>query len=90
MEITLSPQEEKFVAEQIESGAFRTAEDLVKHALETFMVQETFINANAAKLRAEIQIGIEQIERGETVDAEEVFERVIKKNLRRPRLPKTN
>lgn len=68
MTVTLTAEQEKFVAEQVGSGHYRSAADVVAQSLGMLRAQEEFIRANAAGLREKIASGLEQIRRGETVD----------------------
>jgi predicted transcriptional regulator len=43
------------------------------------------LDSHIAKLRSEIDAGLDQIKRGEVIDGQEVFDRVLEKNRRRPR-----
>lgn len=77
MTVTLSADQEKFVAEQVGSGHYHSAADVVAQSLGMLRAQEEFIRANAAELREQISSGLEQIRRGETVDG-----KVALQNLR--------
>jgi antitoxin ParD1/3/4 len=68
MTVTLTAEQEKFVAEQIRSGHYRSAADVVTQSLGMLRAQEEFIRANVAELREKIATGLGQIQRGETVD----------------------
>ncbi len=77
MTVTLTPEQEQFVAEQIKSGHYQSASDVVAQSLGMLCAQEEFIRANTAELRDKIASGLEQIRRGETVDG-----RIAIQNLR--------
>jgi antitoxin ParD1/3/4 len=68
MTVTLTPEQEKFVAEQLESGNFDSVDQLVAHSLMMLQAQEDFIRANSSELREKIAASMEQIRRGEVVD----------------------
>jgi antitoxin ParD1/3/4 len=69
MDITLSPQTEAFVRRKLDSGTYPSLSELVNDALRLMAVREKRL----AELKNAIQIGIAQAERGEWIDAEEVF-----------------
>ena len=69
MDITLTSQTEAFVRRKLDSGTYRSLSELVNDALRLMAEREKRL----AELKAEIQIGIEQAERGEWIDAETVF-----------------
>ena len=68
MTVTLTAEQEQFVAEQIQSGHYQSASDVVAQSLGILRAQEKFIRTNAGELRGKIASGLEQIRRGETVD----------------------
>jgi len=68
MTVTLTAEQEKFIAEQLESGHYRSAADVIAQGLGMLRVQEEFIRSNATALREKIASGIDQIRRGQVVD----------------------
>ena len=68
MTVTLTAEQEQFVAEQVRSGQYQSAGDVVAQSLGMLRAQEEFIRSNTAELREEIARGLEQIRRGETID----------------------
>jgi antitoxin ParD1/3/4 len=66
MNVLLKPDLEKFVAEKIKAGHFTNASDLINDALEVLREQETFTPQHEAYLREEVQMGIDQLDRGQT------------------------
>jgi antitoxin ParD1/3/4 len=71
MEITLDPKVEKFVQEKVKSGQYDSADDLVNGALIELMGREDqneFTPEHREYLQQEINIGIEQADRGEFVE----------------------
>ena len=85
MNVTIAPELEKFVAEQVNSGAFRSAEDIVAQSLGMLRAQEEFIRSNAAELKEAIAVGLEQIRRREVVDGRTALENIREKLRRRER-----
>ncbi|MCP4702691.1 MAG: type II toxin-antitoxin system ParD family antitoxin [Gammaproteobacteria bacterium] len=74
MEISLNPQTEVFVRQKLDSG-YPSLSELVNEALHLMSEREKCL----AELKADIQTGIEQAERGELIDAETVFEALQKR-----------
>jgi antitoxin ParD1/3/4 len=68
MTVTLTAEQERFVAEQIKSGHYASANDVVGQSLGMLRAQEEFIRSNTTELREKVASGMEQIRRGETVD----------------------
>ncbi|HSY10013.1 MAG TPA: type II toxin-antitoxin system ParD family antitoxin [Candidatus Dormibacteraeota bacterium] len=78
MTITLTAEQEKFIAEQMKSGTYRSAEDVIAQSLGILRAQEEFILTNSAELREKLKTGLEQIRRGEVIDG-----KIVLKNLRK-------
>jgi antitoxin ParD1/3/4 len=66
MQITLSkPELEKFVEEQVRAGRFASAEEAISGALSLLQAHEHLTPEELSHLRAAIQVGIDQADRGE-------------------------
>lgn len=74
MTVTLTVEQEKFVAEQVGSGHYRSAADVIAQSLGMLCAQEEFIRDNAIELREKIASGMGQIRRGEVVDGKAAIE----------------
>jgi len=66
MNISLTPELEKFVNKKVESGLFQTASEVVRAALRLLCEQDEVRQKKLEELRREIAIGIEQLDRGES------------------------
>lgn len=68
MEIRLNSEQEAFIQRQIERGRFANADEAIREAVELLLEddsQNELAGWNSEELRKEIQIGIDQIERGD-------------------------
>ena len=63
MQVSLSPEIEAAIKEVIASGAFETPEAVLAEAIAVFLKD---LAQKKERLMAELQIGIDQLERGET------------------------
>lgn len=63
MQIRLTPDEESMIRQRIESGRNRDTNDVIHEALRLLSDRER----DQAELRAALAVGLDQIERGETV-----------------------
>jgi antitoxin ParD1/3/4 len=79
MTVTLTAEQEKFIAEQVSSGHFKSAADAISQGLGMLRAQEEFIRTSTAELREQIAIGLEQIRRGETVDGKTAIQKLREK-----------
>jgi antitoxin ParD1/3/4 len=66
MNISITADQEKFVESLVASGSFSDPSEVVNKALE-------MLKRRYEELRKEIQIGIDQLDRGEAVDGDAAF-----------------
>jgi antitoxin ParD1/3/4 len=83
MTVTLTAEQEKFIAEQLAGGYYRSATDVIAQSLGMLRAQEEFIRSNAAELREKIATGMEQIRHGEVVDGKTAIQNLREKLLLR-------
>jgi antitoxin ParD1/3/4 len=83
MTVTLTAEQEKFVAERVHRE-HSSPEQIVDEGLKLIRAKEEH-QQRLAELRREIDIGLEQIKRGETVDGREVIGELLEKNRQRAR-----
>jgi len=83
MTVTLTPEQEKFIAEQLKSGYYRSAEEIIAQGLGILQVQETFIDKNVLELREKIATSADQIRRGEVVDGRSAIQNLREKLQKR-------
>ena len=69
MNVSLHPELQKFVDEQVRTGRFLTPEEVVNAALANLQTEqqldENLVPEDLEELRAQIAVGIEQADRGE-------------------------
>lgn len=84
MNISLPPALEKFVQNKIGSGRYSTASEVVRDGLRMLQEQDQLHQMRLDDLRREVQIGIDEIERGEgiTYDSIDDFIEDVKKRGR--------
>jgi antitoxin ParD1/3/4 len=78
MTIELEPEIDKAIDELIASGGYHSRHEVIREAVELLKSTEAARQESLSRLRREIQAGIEQLERGEGRDAEEVFAELLK------------
>ena len=54
MTVTLTVEQEQFIAKQLKGGHYRSVDDVIAQSLGMLRAQEEFIRANAAELREEL------------------------------------
>ena len=76
MNISLTGELEQLVQRKVESGRYRSASDVVRAGLRLLEREDERTKVLLTEVRAQVQAGIEQAERGELVDGEEAVARV--------------
>ena len=84
MNITLSPEQEKFIQSQIARGKYTNIQQVIDSALKLLEKQDQNYEQWLDETRKKVQVGLEQLERGDKVDGEIViaqleakFQRII-------------
>ena len=87
MNVSLTPELERRIAEKVESGLYTTASEVVREGLRLLFARSDLLEQQTACLRAEIEVGLDELDRGEIVPMDAAFaearERVASR--RRPR-----
>ncbi len=73
MDVSLPPEMEQLIREKLESGLYLTASDVVHEGLRLLFRRDDFDEREIARFRADIQIGLDELDRGEVVPMEEAF-----------------
>ena len=79
MNISLTPELEELVQKKVESGRYSSASEVIRAGLRLLEQEDELRETRLAAMRAQVQEGIEQAERGELVDGEEAVARVKKR-----------
>jgi antitoxin ParD1/3/4 len=88
MNVSLTPELEKLVNDEIESGQYKSASEVVREGLRLVRLRREKL----AALRKELAIGLDQLDRGESVEyasVDELFHdiqaEVTKRKAKKPR-----
>lgn len=71
--ISLTPQMDRFVASLVKSGSYESASEVVRDAVRALQHRRKADAAKLARLRADLQKGLDDIERGDVIDGEELM-----------------
>ena len=82
MNVSLTPELERLVTEKVESGMYTSASEVVREGLRLLQERDELRRARLEELRREIARGVEQADRGELIDGEEVFRELRERNAR--------
>lgn len=80
MNVSLTPELEKFVQEKVATGLYNSASEVIREALRLLREQDILRQHHLEELKREIALGIEQADRGQTkrFDASDLKLRVMK------------
>jgi antitoxin ParD1/3/4 len=73
MHLTLRPEIQKLIDDQVASGNYPTREDAVAAGMASLRQQERMGDFTPGELEKLLAVADEEIERGEVLDGEEVF-----------------
>jgi antitoxin ParD1/3/4 len=65
MDVKLTPELEKWVQDRLATGMYTSESEVVREALRLMQRQEELYDNQRRELRAELEEGIEQLDRGE-------------------------
>ena len=88
MDVSLQPELQQFVDEQVKAGRFESAEQVVRAAVASFRAEQEASPSLAPEdlegLRGEIAVGVAQADRGELEpwDGDEVWAEVERRHAR--------
>ena len=73
MNVSVGKEFEQFVREKVESGNYASASEVVRDGLRLLREKEKLFEARLEAFRNEIQVGLDQLDRGEGLDSEIVM-----------------
>jgi antitoxin ParD1/3/4 len=79
MNVSLTPELEQLIHKKVETGLYLSASEVVREALRLLEERDRVSAVKLDALRKDIQIGIDQADRGELREGPEVFARLRKK-----------
>ena len=77
MNVSLTPELEKFVQQKVKTGRYLSASEVIREALRLLEERDIQRLMQIEKLRQEVAVGIEQSDRGEIFDGEEVVAELL-------------
>jgi antitoxin ParD1/3/4 len=76
MNVSLTPELEQLIHKKVETGLYLSASEVVREALRLLDERDKLQAMKFEELRREIQVGIDQADRGELLEGPEAFEKV--------------
>ena len=80
MEIKLTPKQAEFVQQQVICGRYNDVDEVICCALKLLQGWEQQYGQWLTETRKKVEVGVTQVQQGETLDLETVIER-LKSNL---------
>ncbi len=71
--VSFTPEQAQFVSDCVASGRYQSTSEVVREGLRLLEDRQARHAAELAALRAKIQVGVDEYERGEIVDEETFF-----------------
>jgi len=71
--VSLTPELERRIAEKVESGLYTTASEVAREGLRLLFSRSDLLEEQTARLRAEIQVGLDELDRGDVVPMDAAF-----------------
>lgn len=73
MNVSLTPELEKFVARKVESGRYQSASEVIREGLRLLDDHDRLRELQFAEVRNKIQTGIDELNRGEGIPGDQVY-----------------
>lgn len=83
MNVSLTPELEHLVLNKVKSGLYNSASEVIREALRLLKEHDQLQEIKLKELRREIMIGVKQLERGEKISGEEVFNELKQRHKKR-------
>ena len=73
MNVSLTPELENLVHSKVKSGRYLSASEVIREGLRLLEERDRLFELRLADLQQKVSVGIEQADRGELIDADDVF-----------------
>lgn len=74
LNVSLTPELARFVDGQVRGGLYSTASEVVREGLRMLVEREKLRELRHEELRRQVQAGIDELDRGEGIDGDAVFD----------------
>lgn len=76
MNVSLTPELEKLIAEKVRKGMYHSASEVVREALRLLQERDEVDRLRRDLIRQKVAEGLEQLDRGDAIPGEQVFEEI--------------
>ncbi|MEX0272577.1 type II toxin-antitoxin system ParD family antitoxin [Leptolyngbyaceae cyanobacterium UHCC 1019] len=73
MNVSLTPELENLVHSKVKSGRYLSASEVIREGLRLLEERDRLFELRLADLQQKVSVGVEQADRGELINAEDVF-----------------
>ena len=80
MNVSLTIQLEELVQQKVSSGRYNSASEVIRETLRLLEERDELKELKLQALKKDIALGLDQADRGEIVDADQVFAELRKRN----------
>src|ERR1700689_4226872 len=80
MNVSLTPELEKLVESKVKSGRYQSASEVIREGLRLLDDQDRLRAAQLEEVRRKIQIGVDQLDRGEGIEGGAVLAELKQKS----------
>ena len=77
MGISLRPETERKIRDQMEAGGYPSVDEVVQEGLRLLEERDRMKKSDLDEVRRKIAVGLQQLDRGEGIDGEKVFEELL-------------
>lgn len=78
MHVSLTPALEQMIQEKVDSGMYSCASEVIREALRLLNKYETHLLKSDEEIRREVQVGLDEFERGDFVEGRTFMKNLIK------------
>lgn len=76
MNVSLTPELEKFLQEKVSSGMYNSVSEVIRESLRLMLTHDHLQTQRIAQLNQAIELGMDQLARGEYVDGETSYKKM--------------
>jgi len=80
MNVSLTPELEKLVASKVQSGRYQSASEVIREGLRLLEDQDRLRAVQLEEVRRKIQVGLDQLDRGEGIAGDQVLAELKQKS----------
>lgn len=73
MNVSLTPELERYISEKVESGLYRSQSEVVREGLRLLVERDRLLALRLERLREKVAVGLEEARAGELIPVDDVF-----------------